>query len=73
MSNIICAELIGNTAPLPISPAGRETCSVDCANRNWWRAEARCAGSDWSGVLALHVAVVAAWRRRHDPDYGSAP
>jgi hypothetical protein len=42
-------------------------------DRDWWRAEARRVGSDWSGVLALHAAVVAAWRRRHDRDYGGAP
>jgi len=41
-------------------------------DRNWWRAEARRAGSDWPGVLAPHAAIVAAWRRRHDPDYGDA-
>jgi hypothetical protein len=41
-------------------------------DREWWRAKARCAGSDWPGVLALHAAVVALWRRQHDPDYGGA-
>jgi hypothetical protein len=39
-------------------------------DRNWWRVEARRVGSDWGGVLAVHAKVVAAWRRRHDPDYG---
>jgi hypothetical protein len=34
--------------------------------RSWWQREARRVGSDWPGVLALHAAVVAAWRARHD-------
>jgi hypothetical protein len=41
-------------------------------DRAWWREEARRVGSDWSGVLALRAEVVAAWRRRHDPDYWAA-
>ena len=41
-----------------------------CHDRNWWRTEGRRVGSNWPGILALHAEVVAAWRRRRDPDYG---
>ena len=41
-------------------------------DRDWWRAEALRVGSDWPSVLASHAAVVAAWRRRHDANYGGA-
>jgi hypothetical protein len=41
-------------------------------DRPWWRLAAVRLCSDWPGVLALHAAAVAAWRRRHDPDYGGA-
>jgi len=37
-------------------------------DRAWWRLEARRVGSDWPAVLALHAAVVAAWRARQDKD-----
>jgi hypothetical protein len=40
-------------------------------DRAWWRLEARRVGTDWDGILALHAAVVAAWRARHDA--GGAP
>jgi hypothetical protein len=36
-------------------------------DRDWWRFEAHCSGSDWPAVLVLHAAVIAAWRARHDP------
>jgi hypothetical protein len=41
-------------------------------DRAWWRAEAHRVGTDWAGIIALHAAVVAAWRRRHDADYECA-
>jgi hypothetical protein len=41
-------------------------------DRTYWRREAARLGSNWPSVLALHAAVVAAWRTRHDPDYGGA-
>ena len=41
-------------------------------DRAWWRAEARRLGSNWPGIMRLHLEVVAAWRARHDPDYGRA-
>ena len=28
-------------------------------DRDWWRAEAARVGSDWNGIIAGHVAVVA--------------
>jgi hypothetical protein len=33
-------------------------------DRAWWLLEARRVGSDWPAALALHAAVIAAWRRR---------
>jgi hypothetical protein len=44
----------------------------DCRDRAWWRREAARAGSDWVGILATHAKAIAAWRRRHDPDYDGA-
>jgi hypothetical protein len=41
-------------------------------DRAWWRVEARRLGSDWCEILRLYVEVVAAWRTRHDQDYGRA-
>jgi hypothetical protein len=46
-----------------------ETAATAAAHhdRDWWRLEAHCNGGDWPAVLALHAAVIAAWRTRHDP------
>ena len=41
--------------------------AVAFRDHGWWRGEARRVGSDWTRLLALHAAVVAAWRRRHGP------
>jgi len=64
----IGAELYGST-----EATGHNRRASPARDRAWWRGEARRGGSDWPGVLALHVEVVNTWRRRHDPDFnGSA-
>jgi hypothetical protein len=62
-------------SPLGAGP-GAETRTVAgiaaVHDRKWWRIEARRVGSDWDSILALHATVIASWRAKHDPDYGSA-
>ena len=60
-------RLVGAIGTTPSIP--RETVATVAArhDRDWWRLEAHCSGSDWPAVLALHAAVIAAWRTRHDP------
>jgi hypothetical protein len=61
----------GRAINLPNNTASTEPATVAAHHdRAWWRVEARRVGSDWPAVLALHAAVVAAWRARHD--YGGA-
>ena len=71
------ASAIAECEPHAIDRAGQRDriCTNTAANklasavvhhdRAWWRLEARRVGSDWPDVLALHAAVIAAWRRRH--------
>jgi hypothetical protein len=59
-----------NTIGIGNSRTQQDSATVNASlDRNWWRAEARRIGSDWPNVLALHAAVVAALRKRHDPGY----
>lgn len=59
--------------PRPAAPKQRGA-ENSVHDRAWWRAEARRVGSDWHGILKLHLEVIACWRARHDPDYsGTRP
>jgi len=67
-------DRLGGAIGLPRSTT-RPSAATDAAHhdRAWWRAEARRVGSDWPGVLALHVEVVNTWQRRHKSNFdGSA-
>src|SRR5438034_1214642 len=64
-------DRLGGTIDLTNSTLAAQTATSPIyRDRDWWRAEARGRASDWSGVLALHAVVVAAWRARHDIDDG---
>jgi hypothetical protein len=42
----------------------------DSHDRKWWITEARRIGSDWDSLLASHLAAIAAFRKRNDPNSG---
>jgi hypothetical protein len=62
------SDQAGSAIGIPNSTAHHRPAIADNAPRarSWWQREARRVGSDWPVVLALHAAVVAAWRARHD-------
>jgi hypothetical protein len=45
-----------------------QTC--ESHDRAWWIIEARRLGTDWPNILKLQHEIIAAWRQRHDPEYG---
>jgi hypothetical protein len=60
----------------PIGPRCSTGCGdarpvVICRDRQWWRAEARRAGTDWDSIIAQHLEVLRRLRIRHNPDGGT--
>jgi hypothetical protein len=66
-------RLVGAIDTSPSTSSETAATTTAHHDREWWRVEARRAGSDWPSILNTIAAAVRGWRILHDVDQEEQP